>query len=127
MPLPAASLDEAIALTNQRTSTQFGVPGRLFFYISEFSKLDPAVGWPGNFNPKNEKERTVRNWIVESLVVQSKTPSATDGDVQQVQNVVNVVCRVMYATQAALLGGRISAAQEASVLTAWNNSFGLVP
>lgn len=128
MPYVAGSLSEAIAVTNAQASTQFGTPGRLLFYITTFNSLVPTVGWPGNFDKDSEKERTVRSWIVESLVVQNETP-ITVGDVQQTQDVVNVACRVMYAAQAAAAAvpPRISPAQEAAVLTAWNNSFGAVP
>lgn len=126
MPIVAATLQEAIANTNGQAGTAPLVAGRALFYISTFNSVVPTTGWPANFDPNNAAQRTVRNWIVQGKLVQDQTPAGVT-NAQQTQNVVNAACRVMYAAQAAAAAGRISAAQEAAVLTAWNNSFGSVP
>ncbi len=119
MPLVAASLNEAIALTNSRAAA--GNPGGfLNFQISTFTST-----WKPNFDPDNAEQRTVRNWVVQSEVVVANTP--VTGSSQQIQNVADIACRVMYATQAAFAAGRITVGQRDAVLGAWNASFGTSP
>ena len=127
MPIVAGDLNEAIANTNGQVSSQFSNAGRLSFYISTFNDLDSAVGWPSNFDPGNQNERTVRNWYVEAKIIEDATPAAGIGTPLEAQEVVNVACRVMYAARAAEAAGRITTAQRDAVLDAWNNSFGSVP
>jgi hypothetical protein len=121
MPFAAATLDTAIANTNQRASLgDLPVNSLLLFYITTFNAL-----WPSDLDLNSVNNRTVRNWLVRARLVQNQTP--VTGTVQQVQAVVDIACRVMYATSDALTGGRITTAQRDAVLAAWNNSFGLLP
>ena len=119
MPMPAAPLSDAIAFTNGRVGVGNAI-GFLNFYITTFNNL-----WAPAFNPENVNDRTVRNWIVFTRVVQNKTP--TSGNSQERQEVVNAAVRVMYAAEAAHAAGRITTAQRDAVLGAWNSSFGAIP
>lgn len=119
MPVVAATLLDAVAYTNPRVgvgnSTNF-----LQFYISTFN-----AAWAPSFDPNNANDRTVRNWIVSSKVVEDNTP--TQGNAQQRQAVVDVTVRILFATNAAFSAGRITTAQRDAVLAAWNGSFGAAP
>lgn len=119
MPMPAATLLDAVAFTNIRVGTG-NTLGLLFFYISTFNGL-----WAPNFNPSVSGDRPVRNWIVSSRVTQDNTP--TSGNAQQKQDVVDAAVRVLYAADAAFTAGRITTTQRDAVLTAWNSSFGAIP
>lgn len=119
MPFVATSLSQAIAFTNSRAAV--GNPGGfLKFYITTFTS-----SWSPSFNPKTEKDRRVRNWAVQSGVVGANTP--VTGNSQQIQDVADIACRVMYATEAAHAAGWITDEQRDAVLDAWNGSFGSVP
>lgn len=119
MPMPAATLLDAIAFTNIRVGTGNAL-GLLFFYISTFNNL-----WAPNFDPGLNSDRPVRNWIIASRITQDNT--STSGNAQQKQDVVNATVRVLYAADAAFTAGRITTAQRDAVLTAWNSSFGAIP
>lgn len=115
----ATTLEEAIAQTNSRVA-QGNAASLLNQQITTFNSL-----WGPEFDKEKEKERTVRNWFVQANLVRKQTP--TQGNAQERQDVVNIACRVMYATIAAEAAGRITSAQRDSVLAAWNNSFGVLP
>jgi hypothetical protein len=116
----AASISQAIAYTSGN-ATRANVAAALLTTSEAWN-----LAWGAIFNPTTATtaERTVRNWKVESWLVQGQTPAT--GTIQQVQNVINIVCRVLYATQAALAAtpARITAGQEAAVLAAYNASWG---
>jgi hypothetical protein len=116
----AASINDAIANANNH-ATLANVANAL---LSTFTTWNTQ--WQAIFNAitSTEAERTVRNWAVQSQLVQNATPA--NGTIQEVQDVVNVVCRVLYATRAAQAAtpARISAAQETAVLAAYNASWG---
>ena len=117
----ATTLEEAISQTNSRVASGNTV-GLLKFYIDSFT-----AQWSPLFDKKNVAQRTVRNWAVQSSIVSAATP--LEGNPQQAQDVVDVACRVMYATIAAHDASpqRITTAQRDSVLAAWNNSFEIAP
>lgn len=114
----AATLEEAIALTNGRAGL-----GSINNLLS--SQLSVFNSWRNSFDKDNTNDRTVRNWYPQSSLVLANTPAS--GNSQQRQAVVNIACRVMYATIAARSAGRITIAQRDAVLGAWNNSFALFP
>lgn len=119
MPVVAATLLDAVGYTNP----QVGIGNSanfLQFYITTFNTL-----WSPHFDPNQLNDRTVRNWLVSSKVVEANTPA--QGNAQQRQAVVDVIVRVLYAANAAFSAGRITAAQRDAVLTAWNGSFGAAP
>lgn len=123
MAFVAADLEEAIANTNIRV--RLGVASSvLLTQIGIFTEQFPA-----QFNATRINDRTVLDWRVQSTLITQKTADIPPGtaNVQQRQDVVNVACRVMYATLASFAAGRIMASQRDSVLDAWNNSFGANP
>jgi hypothetical protein len=121
VPFPQATLQAAIAQTNGRAGLgNLLAQSKLLFYISTFNAL-----WPSDLDLNNADNRTVRNWLVQARLVQDQTP--VTGTVQQVQAVVDIACRVMYAAIDAHTAGRITTAQRDAVLVAWNGSFGFVP
>ncbi len=116
----AASISQAIAFTNEH-ATLANVVSAL---LSTMTTWDVAWGAVFSATGSTPPERTVRDWIVESLLVEANTPA--NGNIQQVQDVINIVCRVLYATQAARVAvpARITAANETAILAAYNASWG---
>lgn len=119
MGFVAGTISAAIANTNSRVglSSQAGL---LKQNLVTFNSL-----WKPLFSKDSTRERTVRNWFPCSLALQKDTPAT--GNSQERQDVVDVVCRVLYATEAAFAGSRIKQSQRDSVIGAWNNSFGANP
>ena len=116
----AATINDAIANANNHAT--FANVGNVLLTTFETWNLQ----WGAIFNPNTATpaERTVRNWKVESWLVEDTTP--LNGTIQQVQDVVNVVCRVLYAARAAAAAtpARITAGQETAILAAYNASWG---
>lgn len=119
MPVIAASLPEAVALTNTRVGTGSAL-GFLAFYISTFNAI-----WPIGLDINSVKDRTVLNWRPRAGAVQQVTPAS--GDAQQRQAVVDIVTRVCFAADLAFQDNRITLTQRDQVLSAWNNSLGALP
>lgn len=114
----AASISQAIAFCNGN-ATRANVASAL---LSTMVAWDAA--WGVVVSGATPAERTVRNWAVESQLIEANTP--TTGTIQQVQNVIDIVCRVLYATQTAAAAAppRITAGQETAILAAYNASWG---
>jgi hypothetical protein len=68
--------------------------------------------WPTIFDEERVSERTVRNWLVPSIVAQNNIPNApSPPNVVNLQGVVNVIVRTIEAAIAAQNAGRITLAQ----------------
>jgi hypothetical protein len=118
MAIVAATLEQAIGITNSQIALG-NAANKLLFAIQSFNV------WGSSFNTGSPNDRTVRDWLVQSQLVQSQTPN--QGNAQQRQNVVDIVCRVCWATIGARADGRITVGQRDAVLAAWNGSVGLLP
>ena len=79
----------------------------------------------GNFDPQNTNDRTVLNWRPASIALETITPPA--GNSIERQRVVDLVVRVLYATEAAFTASRITSTQRDAVLDAWNDSWATFP
>lgn len=119
MPIVAATLLDAVGYTNPQVGVGNSV-NLLLQYITLFN-----AQWAPGFDTSNVNDRTVRNWIVSSKIVEANTP--TQGNAQQRQSVVDVVVRILFAANAAFSANRITAAQRDAVLAAWNGSIGAAP
>ena len=81
-----------------------------------------------NFDPSVPNDRTVLNWRLKSLIIQTNV-LADPGNLslEDRDQVVDIVSRVLYATYAAEAAGRITTVQRDAVLAAWNASYGTFP
>lgn len=125
MPVVAATLEEAIGITNTQVGGANTIVSALQVAFTAWNDL--ATGWPASFNRLNTNDRTIRNWFVQSRIVETRTPAGGLGafaGAQERQDVVDIVCRVCWAAVGARSDGRITIAQRDAVLAAWNASWG---
>lgn len=81
-----------------------------------------------NFDPNNVNDRTVLNWRLKAEIIQAGINDFLVAvDLEDRDQIVDIVTRILYATYAAEAAGRISTAQRDAVLAAWNNSYGTFP
>ena len=126
MPVVAANLLDAIQLTTDRVALENRTVGEVY---SQYVLFIDAIG--PIFNTNDQGNRTVRNWLVQANIVLSNLDdfgavTAVIGPILR-QEVVDVVERILYATHVNRNLTSVTAAQQALVLDAWNNSFGALP
>ncbi len=124
MPVVAASLTDAMALTTDRIALENRTAGQVFSQYVIFIDLVQDI-----FNPENRDERTVRNWMVQAKLTQAAlfnfgASFAAIGVILR-QDVVDIVERILNATH--VNTAQIPVAQRTAVLAAWNASFGALP
>lgn len=126
MPYVAASIIDAVATTANRVALENQTVGQAY---SQFVLWN--AGFLPIFNLNDANERVVRNWIVQSKMIEDEFTAlglaAGTLDPAQTQQVVETVCRMLFATREAVNFGLITAGQQAAVLAAWNASLGALP
>ncbi len=121
MPVVAANIPDAVQLTTDRVALESRTIGQV---RSQYVIFIDAVA--GIFDPENQGNRTVRNWLVQANIVLNGTIDSFPSAIQR-QNVINVVERILYATHVNANSTSITFAQQTAVLAAWNASFGALP
>jgi hypothetical protein len=117
--MPAADIDEAIA------ESQAGV-NRVAADVAR-NLWDAVNDWEATFlqfNDTIEAERTVRNWKVPAHRLLALIPNANQDQSEHANDTFLVVYGATCAVKYAAIDGRITGAQQAIYLAAWNNSWG---
>lgn len=120
------AIDDVVRDIGAIGSTVPTIPTRMqTTWIPEMFTSPAAFPGPGTpWNRQDADQRTVYDWSVPNIKANADIqvlPSAQG--VQQANIAINVVLRTLLAVQAAFAAGRITAAQVASVVTAYTDAF----
>lgn len=122
MPFVAANIVQAVANTSDRLALENQTAGSI---VTQFTAWNAAI--QPIFSTNVQNDRVVRNWLVRSELLQAQLPAGTVLNPSQRQQVIEVVCPLLYATLGAFQNSLITLAQHDAVLAAWNATFGATP
>ena len=119
----SANIDEAIEdIADDIGSLFASVVTRYGTWITEMF-TEAGFNPPGTFwDPENEEERSVFDWVVPGLLTQREINNTGNGQLSA-NLAINTVLRTLLAVKFATIAGRITANQETSVVTAYTNAW----